>query len=85
MSMRIGNVTIIEAEDDKKCQICGAISECRPYGPEGQQICYDCAMKDPIGTEIRMAKALFDDDLTVEEAKERMEMARKINEVIKNE
>lgn len=37
---------IIEAEDVDRCQLCGKIDETRPYGPNGEEICYACGMKD---------------------------------------
>ncbi len=36
----------ISTEKDRVCELCGAIAECRPYGPNDEQICYDCGMKD---------------------------------------
>lgn len=59
MSERIGNVVIIEPEPDGHCQLCGAVAETRPYGPDGKNICFACGQKDPKGTERRMAKLLF--------------------------
>ncbi len=29
------------------CEMCGKIDECRPYGPNDEQICFDCAMSTP--------------------------------------
>lgn len=70
MTQKVGNVVVIYAEKSQQCDDCGKIDELRPYGPNGSKICYDCAMKDEIGTEIRMAKILFGDDMTREEAEE---------------
>lgn len=36
----------IQEEPPRKCELCGKVEECRPYGPRGEQVCYDCAMKD---------------------------------------
>lgn len=47
MTKRIGNVVFIEAEDFKKCELCGNMDECRPAGPNEEMVCYDCALKDP--------------------------------------
>jgi hypothetical protein len=47
MTMRVGNVVIIEEESDRRCKLCGKVEECRPAGPKGEQVCYDCAIKDP--------------------------------------
>lgn len=37
---------IIMARPDMKCAFCGKTNETRPYGPKGEEICFDCAMKD---------------------------------------
>jgi hypothetical protein len=37
---------VIAAELDRVCELCGTITECRPYGPNDEQVCYDCGMKD---------------------------------------
>jgi hypothetical protein len=47
MTQRIGNVVVIESEPDRRCTLCGKLDECRPAGPNGEVVCYDCAMKDP--------------------------------------
>ena len=26
--------------------MCGKVTECRPYGPNGEQVCFPCGMKD---------------------------------------
>jgi hypothetical protein len=40
-----GNGVIAE-EPMQRCEQCGVIEECRPYGANDEQICFDCAMKD---------------------------------------
>jgi hypothetical protein len=41
------------------CELCGAKDgELRPYGPNGENICFDCGMKDKDATERQMGKAL---------------------------
>lgn len=37
---------VIEKEPAKRCELCGAIEETRPYGPNGEDVCFDCGMKD---------------------------------------
>ena len=69
MSTKIGDTTIISKEPNRICEICGKEDECRPYGPNGEDLCYDCAMQDPITTEVMIAKTLFGDIITREEAK----------------
>lgn len=59
MSKRIGNIAIIEYQGDEKCQLCGKTEECRPYGPNGENICFDCGMKNKEQTERMMNKMLF--------------------------
>lgn len=34
----------IAPEPDQMCEMCSKIDECRPYGPNDEQICFDCAM-----------------------------------------
>ena len=46
MSRRDGSRFIIEAEEPRQCDFCGKIDELRPYGPNGECICFDCGMKD---------------------------------------
>jgi len=49
----------IAEEADQVCEMCGIITECRPYGPNGEQICFDCGMKDEETTRKQMAKYIF--------------------------
>jgi hypothetical protein len=37
---------VIAVEEPRKCELCGAFEECRPYGPNGEQICFNCGTKD---------------------------------------
>jgi formylmethanofuran dehydrogenase subunit E len=60
MTRRIGNVVIIEKEEDRRCELCGEIAETRPYGPKGERVCFDCAKKDPAAME-RGARKMFGD------------------------
>lgn len=46
MTHRIGGIVFIQDEPDSRCELCGKIDETRPYGPNGERICYDCGMKD---------------------------------------
>lgn len=50
---------IIAPEPPQRCEFCGTIDECRPYGPNDEQICYDCGLKDPDTTEQKMMDYLF--------------------------
>lgn len=49
----------IAAEPDQMCEVCGKIDECRPYGPNGEQVCFECAMKDEETTKKKMAEYIF--------------------------
>lgn len=37
---------IIAAEQPQQCDLCGKIAELRPYGPNGEAVCFECGMKD---------------------------------------
>lgn len=37
---------VIEKEDPTKCELCGKTAETRPYGPNGERVCFECGMKD---------------------------------------
>ena len=49
----------IALELDTVCELCGTIAECRPYGPNYEQVCFDCGMKDEETTKKRMAEYIF--------------------------
>ena len=60
MSERIGDVIILRPEPPQQCDFCGKIAELRPYGPNGECICYECGRKDdPETTQKMMRKILF--------------------------
>lgn len=49
----------IAEEPMRMCEQCGVIEECRPYGANDEQICFECAMKDEATTERKMAAYIF--------------------------
>lgn len=51
----------IANEPNQVCELCGAIDECRPYGPNDEQICFDCGMKDSETTRNKMETYIFGD------------------------
>lgn len=56
---RADGIPVICVEEDDVCEVCGKVAECRPYGPGGKRICYECGMKDKGETERMMGKVLF--------------------------
>lgn len=52
----------IAAESEQHCEFCGIIAECRPYGSNDEQICFECAMQDPETTKQKMFKYILDVD-----------------------
>lgn len=56
MTRKIGNMIVIEATDPEKCELCGKIGELRPYGPNGENICFNCGMKDEETTRKRFSE-----------------------------
>jgi hypothetical protein len=46
MTRKSGKWLVVEVERDGKCEDCGQVDELRPYGKNGANVCFDCAMKD---------------------------------------
>lgn len=44
MTHALGNILFIKPEDDRECSQCHKMAECRPYGRDGADLCYDCGM-----------------------------------------
>jgi hypothetical protein len=53
---------IIQEQAPEVCEMCGKIEECRPYGPNDENVCFDCAMKNPAAAERKMAAHIFGED-----------------------
>ncbi len=52
----------IAEELPQVCEICGVVDECRPYGPNDEQICINCATATPESkavAERKMAAYIF--------------------------
>lgn len=47
MSQLHGKTFTIAKEANRECQFCHKMAECRPYGPNGADICYKCANATP--------------------------------------
>lgn len=39
---------VLESEGKQPCEMCGGVFELRPYGPNGENVCFFCAMEDPV-------------------------------------
>lgn len=63
MTFRIGNAVVIAVQEKEKCDLCGLIAECRPYGPNGENICHPCGQKNPEVTERQIRRVLFGEPL----------------------
>lgn len=37
---------VIAVERQQQCDLCGKTAELRPYGPNGEAVCFQCGMKD---------------------------------------
>lgn len=46
MTFKYGKILVIAAEHDGRCEMCSKTAELRPYGPNGANVCFECAMKD---------------------------------------
>lgn len=58
----MSSLGIIQEENPQACQLCGIIAETRPYGPNGEEVCFDCGMKDEDAAIKRMQQLIFGDD-----------------------
>lgn len=58
MTRRISNLLIIEEENPQQCDFCSKIAELRPYGPNGEVICLNCAMEDEESTKQKFLELL---------------------------
>ena len=59
MSRNINGVPVICGEPDFICFLCGKVAETRPYGPNGEEVCFECGMKDERSTQIQMNMRLY--------------------------
>jgi hypothetical protein len=53
MTRIVDGVLLLEDEEPQQCDLCHKIAELRPYGPNGECICYECGESTP---EMRAAK-----------------------------
>ena len=52
---------IVLEDPIQRCEFCGVIDHTRPYGLNHEEICHNCALKDPSLTEIRMKEFYLGD------------------------
>jgi hypothetical protein len=52
-------VVVIAPEPRDVCEKCGKLDELRPYGANGERICFDCGQLDRPTTERQMRRRLF--------------------------
>ena len=55
----MSSLGIIAEQPPEVCEMCGIVDECRPYGPNNENICFDCAMKDEATTKRKMSAYIF--------------------------
>ncbi|WP_160687117.1 hypothetical protein [Clostridium sp. C2-6-12] len=65
MSKKQGKKFIISEQEPRECEYCGEISELRPYGKNGANICFKCGMKNEKEAEKQFMKILDDVDEVV--------------------
>ena len=58
MTREIPNGLLIEPESPQQCDLCGRLAELRPYGPNGEKVCFPCAMKDEAAAGRRFGRRL---------------------------
>lgn len=55
-------IVIIRKRKPQGCDLCDTVAELRPYGPNGEWICFECGTKNPEATK-RQCKKMFIDQL----------------------
>ena len=58
MTKRVGDTIIYEQELPQQCDLCGKVAELRPYGPNGECVCFECGMKNEEAAKIQFRKHL---------------------------
>ena len=60
MTERIGQTLYIAMEKPQQCDLCGTVAELRPYGPNGEHVCFACGMKDEAAAERAFVRRMDD-------------------------
>jgi hypothetical protein len=67
MAVSIVDDSVVFVDDPPRtCELCGKVAECRPYGPNGEQICFPCGEKNPAERDRRIkeyAQRIVDEHL----------------------
>jgi len=58
LSVILNSIPITATADAESCSVCLNEKECRPYGADGEPVCFDCAMKDEKTTKQQFQKVL---------------------------
>ena len=56
-------IRLIQAMPKGQCDLCGKMDELRPYGPNGEFICFECGMKDEATTSRMFVLSFFPEKL----------------------
>jgi len=59
------NILVTDEGTPAPCELCGKMEELRPYGPKGERVCIDCAMKDEEAAKRAFFKRLEGVDILV--------------------
>lgn len=62
MSKKEGSKFVIEYQKPQECEYCGEVKELRPYGKNGANICFKCAMQDEAEAKRQFGKIIKDVD-----------------------
>jgi ribosomal protein L37AE/L43A len=49
---------VIQKRAPQKCELCAEMAELRPYGPNGEWVCFPCGMKDEAAAKRAFLKRL---------------------------
>ena len=62
-----GLIIVIAAEKPHTCAFCAKVAELRPYGPNGEHICFQCGQANIASTTRKMHEYLFGSSAVLEE------------------
>lgn len=60
-------INFIGVTDKACCELCGEKAELRPFGPRGENICFQCGMKDEATTGAMFTKRLEQGAIDIED------------------